>query len=155
MPVGWRSALLPARRPTAPPPLAAAPLSPPFAPQAAVAQDAVGGRAGKEAKDSAAADAAAYSRKDKSLSLLCESFVLYCSSAANCPGGVVSLDTCAAHLGVERRRIYDVTNILGALGGSARARTCLLLPARRRRHTAPAPPRARARRGAGHGFAQE
>ena len=58
---------------------------------------------------------AEYSRKDKSLSLLCESFMLYCSSAVNCPGGVVSLDTCAAQLGVERRRIYDVTNILEAL----------------------------------------
>lgn len=41
--------------------------------------------------------------------------MLYCCNAANCPDGVISLDAVAATLGVERRRIYDVTNILEAL----------------------------------------
>jgi len=41
--------------------------------------------------------------------------MLYCASAANCPDGVISLDAVAGTLGVERRRIYDVTNILEAL----------------------------------------
>jgi E2F/DP family winged-helix DNA-binding domain len=44
------------------------------------------------------------------------SVMLFCSSAANCsPDGIISLDAVSATLGVERRRIYDVTNILEAL----------------------------------------
>ena len=116
-------------------------LSPPFLPPTQAAPARGGARASSAHGAAAGAGGggggerdASYSRKDKSLSLLCESFMLYCSSASNCPGGVVSLDTCAAHLGVERRRIYDVTNILGAPAAGSRVKPGLA--------------RARARRGA-------
>ncbi len=57
-------------------------------------------------------DGAAYRRKDKSLGLLCDNFLRFCREQRD---GVVSLDAAAVALGVERRRIYDVTNILEAL----------------------------------------
>ncbi|KAL6767428.1 hypothetical protein ACKKBF_B35190 [Auxenochlorella protothecoides x Auxenochlorella symbiontica] len=49
-----------------------------------------------------------YSRKAKSLSLLCENFI----SRFGIPGTVISLDGSARSLGVERRRIYDIVNVL-------------------------------------------
>lgn len=53
-----------------------------------------------------------YCRKDKSLAVLCQSFIQYCVRQHD---HIIQLDAVATELGVERRRIYDVTNILEAL----------------------------------------
>uniref|UniRef100_A0A0A9F0P3 E2F/DP family winged-helix DNA-binding domain-containing protein n=1 Tax=Arundo donax TaxID=35708 RepID=A0A0A9F0P3_ARUDO len=55
----------------------------------------------------------AYSRKQKSLGLLCSNFVvLYNREDVECIG----LDEAAKSLGVERRRIYDIVNVLESVG---------------------------------------
>ena len=77
------------------------------------------------AKKTAAAAAAgggvkAYNRKDKSLGLLCENFLrMYSGGGGGAPGtaglgvgAAICLDGAAQQLGVERRRIYDIVNIL-------------------------------------------
>ncbi|KDP45424.1 hypothetical protein JCGZ_09673 [Jatropha curcas] len=58
-----------------------------------------------------------YCRKEKSLGVLCTNFLtLYNKDGVDSIG----LDDAAARLGVERRRIYDVVNILESVGVVAR-----------------------------------
>lgn len=54
-----------------------------------------------------------YSRKKKSLGVLAENFINHYSKYP--PGAVVIVDHAAVDLGVERRRIYDVVNILESI----------------------------------------
>ncbi|KAM0942638.1 putative transcription factor E2F-DP family [Dioscorea sansibarensis] len=55
----------------------------------------------------------AYDRKQKSLGLLCSNFVkLYDREGVD----TVGLDDAARQLGVERRRIYDIVNVLESVG---------------------------------------
>lgn len=54
-----------------------------------------------------------YNRKEKSLGQLSKKFLSFFGTLENCE---VSLDTVTSQLGVERRRIYDIINILESLG---------------------------------------
>lgn len=56
-------------------------------------------------------------RKEKSLALLCQNFMELCKDAPPCgeldeTGALVELNELADHLGVKRRRIYDIINIM-------------------------------------------
>lgn len=53
-----------------------------------------------------------YSRKNKSLGLLCENFI---STYSKNPSIPISIDNAATALGVERRRIYDIINIFESI----------------------------------------
>lgn len=50
-----------------------------------------------------------YNRKEKSLGELCKKFIYLYGSHDYC---IIALDECTQTLGVERRRIYDIINIL-------------------------------------------
>uniref|UniRef100_L7M906 Putative transcription factor e2f7 n=1 Tax=Rhipicephalus pulchellus TaxID=72859 RepID=L7M906_RHIPC len=57
------------------------------------------------------------SRKEKSLGLLCQAFLaLYPEYPEPSDNIIVSLDEVAKHLGVERRRVYDIVNVLESVG---------------------------------------
>ncbi|XP_075728291.1 uncharacterized protein LOC119186388 isoform X3 [Rhipicephalus microplus] len=57
------------------------------------------------------------SRKEKSLGLLCQSFLaLYPEYTEPSDVVIVSLDEAAKHLSVERRRVYDIVNVLESVG---------------------------------------
>ncbi|KAL1476442.1 hypothetical protein MTO96_036495 [Rhipicephalus appendiculatus] len=57
------------------------------------------------------------SRKEKSLGLLCQAFLaLYPEYTEPSDIIIVSLDEVAKHLGVERRRVYDIVNVLESVG---------------------------------------
>lgn len=56
-----------------------------------------------------------YSRKQKSLSLLCSNFLSLYNSDDSATV-LIGLDDAAARLGVVRRRIYDIVNVLESVG---------------------------------------
>uniref|UniRef100_A0A2P2K4R8 E2F/DP family winged-helix DNA-binding domain-containing protein n=1 Tax=Rhizophora mucronata TaxID=61149 RepID=A0A2P2K4R8_RHIMU len=64
-------------------------------------------------RDSETAGKQFYCRKEKSLGVLCSNFLkLYNRDGVD----LIGLDDAAIKLGVERRRIYDVVNILESVG---------------------------------------
>lgn len=66
---------------------------------------------GRSAKDGEndGAESTAYNRKEKSLGELCRRFLFLYGTPNR---GILYLDQCTKELGVERRRIYDIINIL-------------------------------------------
>ena len=60
-------------------------------------------------EDNDGVESAAYNRKEKSLGELCRRFLFLYGTPQR---GLLYLDQCTKELGVERRRIYDIINIL-------------------------------------------
>ncbi len=58
-----------------------------------------------------------YNRKEKSLGQLCKKFLNLYGAESSC---LISLDACTQRLGVERRRLYDIINILESFSAVAR-----------------------------------
>ena len=58
-----------------------------------------------------------YNRKEKSLGQLCKKFLSLYGSETYC---LICLDACTQKLGVERRRLYDIINILESFSAVAR-----------------------------------
>lgn len=67
----------------------------------------------KKLKVNADGSSSSYSRKKKSLGVLAENFIKCYESKPR--GSVIVVDNAAIDLGVERRRIYDVVNILESI----------------------------------------
>ena len=97
-----------------PPPMVAPP-PPPTSPQPFALppqfQAAAGSKKAKKPRAPTAIpeEVPSYNRKTRSLGKLCESFLgMFCQQ----PGTVVHVAHAAVALGVERRRIYDIINVL-------------------------------------------
>ena len=60
-------------------------------------------------EDNDGVESTAYNRKEKSLGELCRRFLFLYGTPQR---GLLYLDQCTKELGVERRRIYDIINIL-------------------------------------------
>lgn len=67
----------------------------------------------KAAAGGRAVEASGNSRYDCSLGLLTKKFV---SLVQQAPGGILDLNTAAVELEVQKRRIYDITNVLEGIG---------------------------------------
>lgn len=63
----------------------------------------------KEVHGAAPSESVTYNRKEKSLGELCRRFLFLYGTPQR---GLLFLDQCTKELGVERRRIYDIINIL-------------------------------------------
>ncbi len=66
------------------------------------------GKSGQD-QENDGGESAAYNRKEKSLGELCRRFLVLYGTPQR---GLLYLDQCTKELGVERRRIYDIINIL-------------------------------------------
>jgi transcription factor E2F7/8 len=58
-----------------------------------------------------------YNRKEKSLGQLCKKFLNIYGGEKSC---TITLDACTQQLKVERRRLYDIVNILESLSAVGR-----------------------------------
>ena len=63
----------------------------------------------EDEEDQDGVESAVYNRKEKSLGELCRRFLFLYGTPQK---GLLYLDQCTKELGVERRRIYDIINIL-------------------------------------------
>eukprot|EP01084_Bolivina_argentea_P131734 232489_1 len=71
------------------------------------------GRTGMDGEAKSSSDCKGGTRHDTSLSLLTERFVATLKTA---PDAIVDLNIVAKDLGVPKRRIYDITNVLNGIG---------------------------------------